>query len=133
MSEVERKRSAKKLFERACKLERGYNYLFTDVIRLDEDDWLLKVHTTISDQQNGLVWVSEKVGSACEDDDSEYDEHNDDRNVFFYFAYFFVPMKLLLQDLCIFWTDDYARTESCLSNDITIIDFDAYKKFKYLI
>ena len=82
MSEVERKRSAKKLFERACKLERGYNYLFTDVIRLDEDDWLLKVHTTISDQQNGLVWVSEKVGSACEDDDSEYDEHNDDRNVF---------------------------------------------------
>jgi len=79
VSEVERKRSAKKLFERACKLERGYNYLFTDVIRLDEDDWLLKVHTTISDQQNGLVWVSEKVGSACEDDDSEYDEHNDDR------------------------------------------------------
>ena len=89
MSEVERKRSAKKLFERACKLERGYNYLFTDVIRLDEDDWLLKVHTTISDQQNGLVWVSEKVGSACEDDDSEYDEHNDDRNVFFTFRIFF--------------------------------------------
>ena len=90
MSEVERKRSAKKLFERACKLERGYNYLFTDVIRLDEDDWLLKVHTTISDQQNGLVWVSEKVGSACEDDDSEYDEHNDDRNVFFTFRIFFM-------------------------------------------
>ena len=88
MSEVERKRSAKKLFERACKLERGYNYLFTDVIRLDEDDWLLKVHTTISDQQNGLVWVSEKVGSACEDDDSEYDEHNDDRNVFLLCVFF---------------------------------------------
>ena len=102
MSEVERKRSAKKLFERACKLERGYNYLFTDVIRLDEDDWLLKVHTTISDQQNGLVWVSEKVGSACEDDDSEYDEHNDDRNVFLLFVFFFVPMELLPQYQCNF-------------------------------
>ena len=78
-TEVERKRSAKKLFERACKLERGYSYLFTDVIRLDEPDWLLRVNNTIADQQNGLVWVSEKVGSACDDDDSEYDENNDDR------------------------------------------------------
>ena len=62
-------------------MERGYSYLFTDVIRLDEPDWFLRVHTTITDQQNGLVWVSEKVGSAIDDEDSEYDEGNDDRLV----------------------------------------------------
>lgn len=132
MSEVERKRSAKKLFERACKLERGYNYLFTDVIRLDEDDWLLKVHTTISDQQNGLVWVSEKVGSACEDDDSEYDEHNDDRNVFFS-NLCFKGATSPRPDERFFDTDEYERTEYSLSNDTKMIDFDAYKKLKYLI
>ena len=49
------------------------------MIRLDEPDWFLRVHTTITDQQNGLVWVSEKVGSAIDDEDSEYDEGNDDR------------------------------------------------------
>ena len=41
----------------------------------------MRVHTTITDQQNGLVWVSEKVGSAIDDEDSEYDEGNDDRLV----------------------------------------------------
>ena len=58
------------MHERAQKLERGYNYLFTDVIDLAAPDWFTRVHQSIADQQNGLVWVSEKVAAPEEDDEN---------------------------------------------------------------
>lgn len=74
VTQNELRKSAKKMAERATKLERGYNYLFTDVIDLAAPDWFARVHSSIADQQNGLVWVSERVGSAVEDDESELDQ-----------------------------------------------------------
>ena len=74
MTQNELRKSAKKMAERAAKLERGYNYMFTDVIDLAAPDWFARVHSSIADQQNGLVWVSERVGSAVEDDESELDQ-----------------------------------------------------------
>jgi len=58
------------MHERAQKLERGYNFLFTDVIDLAAPDWFTRVHQSIADQQNGLVWVSEKVAAPEEDDEN---------------------------------------------------------------
>jgi hypothetical protein len=62
------------MHERATKLERGYNYLFTDVVDLGAPDWFARVHSSIADQQNGLVWVSEKVGTAADEEDEELDQ-----------------------------------------------------------
>ena len=70
----ERSKSAKKMHERAAKLERGYNYLFTDVIDLGAKDWFSRVHSSIADQQNGLVWVSERVGAQVEEDEQDLDQ-----------------------------------------------------------
>lgn len=79
VTQNEVRKSAKKMHERATKLERGYNYLFTDVVDLGAPDWFARVHSSIADQQNGLVWVSEKVGTAADEEDEELDQDNDDR------------------------------------------------------
>ncbi|CBY21340.1 unnamed protein product [Oikopleura dioica] len=78
VSTKEKSTSSKKMHERAQKLERGYNFLFTDVIDLAAPDWFTRVHQSIADQQNGLVWVSEKV-AAPEEDDENLDQDQDDR------------------------------------------------------
>ncbi|XP_076812481.1 tight junction protein ZO-1-like isoform X3 [Clavelina lepadiformis] len=69
-TDVEKKKKSGKLYDRAHKLQRGYNHVFTDTIKLTaaNDDWYRKLHSTIKDQQSMPVWVSEdKLGGSGEE------------------------------------------------------------------
>jgi len=60
-TDVEKKKKPGKLYDRAQKMQRGYNYVFTDTIVLTagSDDWYRRLYSTIKDQQSMPVWVSE--------------------------------------------------------------------------
>ncbi|XP_062404002.1 tight junction protein ZO-1 isoform X4 [Sardina pilchardus] len=73
----ESRKSARKLYERALKLRKNNNHLFTTTINLNNmnDGWYGALKETIQQQQNQLVWVSEgKADGAPEDD---LDIHDD--------------------------------------------------------
>ncbi|XP_061598404.1 tight junction protein ZO-1 isoform X4 [Cololabis saira] len=73
----ESRKSARKLYERALKLRKNNQHLFTTTINLNNmnDGWFGALKETIQQQQNQLVWVSEgKADGAAEDD---LDIHDD--------------------------------------------------------
>ncbi|KAM6943177.1 tight junction protein 1 isoform 5-T5 [Xenentodon cancila] len=73
----ESRKSARKLYERALKLRKNNQHLFTTTINLNSmnDGWFGALKEIIQQQQNQLVWVSEgKADGAAEDD---LDIHDD--------------------------------------------------------
>ncbi|XP_028329059.1 tight junction protein ZO-1 isoform X4 [Gouania willdenowi] len=73
----ESRKSARKLYERALKLRKNNQHLFTTTINLNSmnDGWFGALKEIIQQQQNQLVWVSEgKADGATEDD---LDIHDD--------------------------------------------------------
>ena len=78
-TDVEKKKKPGKLYDRAQKMQRGYNYVFTGlfillfnfpgcnqlpvvdtiVLTAGSDDWYRRLYSTIKDQQSMPVWVSE--------------------------------------------------------------------------
>ncbi|XP_048828985.1 tight junction protein ZO-1-like isoform X3 [Brienomyrus brachyistius] len=73
----ESRKSGRKLYERALKLRKNNQHLFTTTINLNHmnDGWYGALKETIQQQQNQLVWVSEgKADGAPEDD---LDIHDD--------------------------------------------------------
>lgn len=67
ITEDEKRKKHGKLYDRAVKMQKGYAHVFTDTIPLGtvSDDWYRKLSSTIKDQQNMPVWVSEdKVSSS---------------------------------------------------------------------
>uniref|UniRef100_A0A7N8XBP4 Tight junction protein 1a n=1 Tax=Mastacembelus armatus TaxID=205130 RepID=A0A7N8XBP4_9TELE len=73
----ESRKSARKLYDRALKLRKNNQHLFTTTINLNSmnDGWFGALKELIQQQQNQLVWVSEgKADGAAEDD---LDIHDD--------------------------------------------------------
>ncbi|XP_039261919.2 tight junction protein ZO-1-like isoform X2 [Styela clava] len=71
VTEEEKRKKPGKLYDRAIKMQKGYSHVATDSIPLGtvSDDWYRKLHSTIKDQQNMPVWVSEdKLGATAEED-----------------------------------------------------------------
>ncbi|XP_057185400.1 tight junction protein ZO-1 isoform X5 [Triplophysa rosa] len=73
----ESRKSARKLYERALKLRKNNNHLFTTTINLNNmnDGWYGALKETTQQQQNQLVWVSEGKADGAPDDD--LDIHDD--------------------------------------------------------
>uniref|UniRef100_A0A3B3QKT5 Zona occludens protein 1 n=1 Tax=Paramormyrops kingsleyae TaxID=1676925 RepID=A0A3B3QKT5_9TELE len=73
----ESRKSARKLYERALKLRKNNQHLFTSTINMNSmnEGWYGALKDTIQQQQNQLVWVSEGKADGAPDDD--LDLHDD--------------------------------------------------------
>ncbi|XP_076839346.1 tight junction protein 1 [Brachyhypopomus gauderio] len=73
----ESRKSARKLYERALKLRKNNQHLFTATINMNSmnEGWYGSLKDTVQQQQNQLVWVSEGKADGAPDDD--LDLHDD--------------------------------------------------------
>uniref|UniRef100_A0A3B3DUN4 Zona occludens protein 1 n=1 Tax=Oryzias melastigma TaxID=30732 RepID=A0A3B3DUN4_ORYME len=73
----ESRKSARKLYDRALKLRKNNQHLFTTTINLNSmnEGWFGALKETVQQQQNQLVWVSEGKADGVGDDD--LDIHDD--------------------------------------------------------
>ena len=65
-----KQRSSKKMHQRALKLEKGYNHVFSSVVDVSQDPgtWYRRLQQEIKRLQTSLVWVNEDIHPEAADD-----------------------------------------------------------------